>query len=162
MSTEIHTAISNLVIEDGSKEILCEPAYHPGKDSQSEAKGKFYAVLVGRQTGIFRDWDTVEPLVTNVSNCRHKSFATMVDARKYWQNYCRANHAHEPPTAIPPPYAIPQRLNPRFPFPATPNRSTQSSNSLESGPRAINMNQLFYVVRPLDPRLSGAALYSNR
>ncbi|KAF8871838.1 hypothetical protein BD779DRAFT_1477913 [Infundibulicybe gibba] len=122
----------------------------------------FYVVVVGRRTGIFRDWDTAKPFVAGVSNNQHKSFSTIVDAREYWDDYCRANHTHGPPQAVPSPYGTPQNLSPSSSPPTIPNRSIRLSNTPESGPQAMGSGQLFYVVRPVNPRSLGAAIYSNR
>lgn len=46
-------------------------------------KLKYYAVAVGRDTGIFDAWDDVEPLVSGYAGALHKSFNTRVHAEAW-------------------------------------------------------------------------------
>ncbi|KAF8881981.1 hypothetical protein BD779DRAFT_1473127 [Infundibulicybe gibba] len=91
----INAAIGSLTIQNSS--MLCDPPYHPGN-----IRGKFYVVLVGGQVGVFREWETVRPLVVGFYGSRHKSFTTLSDAHEYWYEYCRTAHSH--PAVVPPPY----------------------------------------------------------
>lgn len=45
--------------------------------------GKFYAVRIGRKTGIFKDWNICEKLVIGFSGAKHKSFKTREEAEAY-------------------------------------------------------------------------------
>ena len=45
------------------------------------AKQKFYVIWVGRSTGIFYDWPTVQGLVSGYPGARHRSFTTLAQAR---------------------------------------------------------------------------------
>ncbi|KAF8881351.1 hypothetical protein BD779DRAFT_1675491 [Infundibulicybe gibba] len=154
MSTELYASMNNLTIKENS---TCEPHYDAGNGT-----GKFYVIVMGRRTGIFRSWEAARPFVAGVSNNQHKSFSTIVDAREYWDDYCRANHTHVPPQAVPSPYSTPQNLSPSSSPPTLPNQSIRLSNTPESGPQAMGSGQLFYIVRPVNPRSLGAAIYSNR
>lgn len=44
---------------------------------------KYYAVLSGRQTGIFSSWEIVKPLVSGYPGAKHKSFKTLDEAKSY-------------------------------------------------------------------------------
>ena len=46
---------------------------------------KYYAVKVGKRTGIFRTWSEAEPLVKGYSGAKFKSFATKQEAEQYLQ-----------------------------------------------------------------------------
>ena len=50
------------------------------------AKKKFYAVAVGRQTGIFTDWTAAEKQVKGFPGARYKSFLSKADAEKWLQD----------------------------------------------------------------------------
>ncbi|KAF8885616.1 hypothetical protein BD779DRAFT_1471522 [Infundibulicybe gibba] len=144
MSTDIDTAIGNLTVQDGST--LCEPEYHPGSKN-----GKFYVILVGHELGVFRDWGTVEPLVSNFKGCRHKSFTTDLEARKYWHDYCREAHDHTASVPPPMPTSAPET-------PQSPGNSSQPVSMRPDEPT----RRVFYIVRPTNLHLPGASLYSNR
>ncbi|KAF8870063.1 hypothetical protein BD779DRAFT_1681450 [Infundibulicybe gibba] len=146
MPTDLDTALGNLSVKDNS--VLCEPSYHHGS-----GKGKFYVILVGRQLGIFRDWETVRPHVEGFNSCQHKSFTTFLDAREYWDTYCRATHSHG--TALPP-YIGYSTLAGTARAPTHSDEPTLPATSVRSD------RQIFYVVRPINARLAGASLYSNR
>ncbi|KAF4597825.1 hypothetical protein EYR38_006216 [Pleurotus pulmonarius] len=46
---------------------------------------RWYAVVIGRQVGVFQDWDNVvDDLVRGVPGGRCKSFATFADAQAYY------------------------------------------------------------------------------
>ena len=74
---------------------------------------KYYAVAVGRQTGIFTSWSFVRTLVSGYSGAIHKSFKTHDDALKYLQQY-QKNLTLEnqilPQQSIPIPQPIPQQI----------------------------------------------------
>ena len=67
------------------------------------AKNKFYAIRVGRKTGIFNSWDECSELVRNFSGAEYKSFSNIDDANEYMNpngertivenlaKYCREN-----------------------------------------------------------------------
>lgn len=46
---------------------------------------KYYAVAVGRQTGIFQDWDMVKSLVIGYSGSIYKGFKTLAEAQNFLQ-----------------------------------------------------------------------------
>ncbi|XP_058113254.1 uncharacterized protein LOC131256309 [Magnolia sinica] len=50
-------------------------------------KQKYYAVFVGRNPGIYATWDACNAQVNGFSGCRHKSFTTVEDATKAWNEY---------------------------------------------------------------------------
>ncbi|KAF8872188.1 hypothetical protein BD779DRAFT_1477680 [Infundibulicybe gibba] len=101
--------------------------------------------------GIFRDWGAVEPLISNFRGCRHKSFTTDLEARKYWHDYCREAHDHT--ASIPPP--MPTST------PETPQSPGNSSQPVSMRPDEPT-RRVFYIVRPTNLHLPGASLYSNR
>lgn len=43
-------------------------------------KGKYYVVSVGRQTGVFTDWNYVAQLVSGVPGNAHQSYKSKIDA----------------------------------------------------------------------------------
>ena len=45
--------------------------------------GKYYAVLKGREVGIFTSWTTTESLVKGYPGAKYKSFKTLPQAKKY-------------------------------------------------------------------------------
>lgn len=45
--------------------------------------GKYYAVANGHQTGIFRSWNEVRPLVNGYHGAKYKSFKTLPEAQNY-------------------------------------------------------------------------------
>lgn len=47
------------------------------------AKTKFYAVAVGRTTGIFTDWATTEKQVKGFAGAKYKSFSTRIEAESW-------------------------------------------------------------------------------
>ncbi|GAB1319874.1 hypothetical protein MFIFM68171_10084 [Madurella fahalii] len=47
---------------------------------------KFYAVRVGRSTGIYMSWEETRPLVNGFKGSDHKSFSTREDAEAYLRN----------------------------------------------------------------------------
>lgn len=50
------------------------------------AKKKFYAVAVGKNTGIYTDWATTEKQVKGVAGAKYKSFGTRQEAENWLQN----------------------------------------------------------------------------
>lgn len=50
------------------------------------AKKKFYAVAVGRKTGIFTDWVSTEKLVKGYAGAKYKSFPTRQEAEAWLAN----------------------------------------------------------------------------
>lgn len=52
---------------------------HGGRDPPR----RFYAVARGRVTGIYTNWDEVEPLVTRFPNARHRAFRTFEEAQDF-------------------------------------------------------------------------------
>lgn len=47
------------------------------------AKQKYYAVKLGRQTGIFNTWDECKEQVIGFKNAEYKSFGSIIDANAY-------------------------------------------------------------------------------
>ena len=47
------------------------------------ATKKYYAVKVGRETGIFTSWDACKAQVQGYSGAVYKSFATLAEAQEY-------------------------------------------------------------------------------
>ncbi|KAF8877543.1 hypothetical protein BD779DRAFT_1677298 [Infundibulicybe gibba] len=161
MPTDLDTALGNLSVKDNS--VLCEPLYHHGS-----GKGKFYVILVGpswefsvtgKSCNAFASAvkpvvrETVRPHVEGFNSCQHKSFTTFLDAREYWDTYCRATHSHG--TALPP-YIGYSTLAGTARAPTHSDEPTLPATSVRSD------RQIFYVVRPINARLAGASLYSNR
>ncbi|GLC55386.1 hypothetical protein PLESTB_000981800 [Pleodorina starrii] len=56
-----------------------------GRRSRRRA-GPFYAVAVGRKTGVFRTWDEAEPSVRGFSGAVYKKFSTEAEARVFVQS----------------------------------------------------------------------------
>lgn len=50
------------------------------------AKKKFYAVAVGRESGIFTDWPTTETLVKGFPGAKYKSFPSQAAAERWLEN----------------------------------------------------------------------------
>lgn len=53
------------------------------QDGDLNPPRKFYAVVRGRQIGIFTSWNIVEPLVSGFPSARFKSFRRRSDAEVY-------------------------------------------------------------------------------
>ena len=49
------------------------------------AKTKYYAVKVGKNTGVFQTWAQCEEQIKGVSGAQYKSFTTLEDAERYIQ-----------------------------------------------------------------------------
>ena len=47
---------------------------------------KYYAVKVGRETGIYTSWEEAEKLVKGYSDAKYKSFKTKKDADHYMKD----------------------------------------------------------------------------
>lgn len=48
-----------------------------------EMSNKYYSVTTGRETGIFRSWGAVKPLVNGYPGAKYKSFKTLEEAQNY-------------------------------------------------------------------------------
>lgn len=59
-------------------------------------KKKFYAVAVGRSTGIFADWATAEKQVKGFAAAKFKSFPTRAEAEAWLQSPVYAKKEHGP------------------------------------------------------------------
>ncbi|KAM6538008.1 hypothetical protein FALCPG4_003896 [Fusarium falciforme] len=44
---------------------------------------KFYAVAIGRTTGVFATWDETKPQVNGYSGAKHKSFKSREEAQEF-------------------------------------------------------------------------------
>lgn len=53
-----------------------------GKNMSKNKRG-YYAVVVGRQTGIFDDWETCKNQVHKYEGCKFKKFDTEIEALNY-------------------------------------------------------------------------------
>ncbi|KAF8877986.1 hypothetical protein BD779DRAFT_1474969 [Infundibulicybe gibba] len=85
--------------------------------------------------------ETVRPHVEGFNSCQHKSFTTFLDAREYWDTYCRATHSHG--TALPPYIGYSTLAGTAW----APTHSDEPTLPATS---------------PINARLAGASLYSNR
>ena len=47
------------------------------------AKKKYYAVKIGRKTGIYETWEECEMQVKGISGAQYKSFSNIEDAQNY-------------------------------------------------------------------------------
>ncbi|TDH66164.1 uncharacterized protein CCR75_002740 [Bremia lactucae] len=52
-------------------------------------KNGYYAVAVGRSTGIFTTWDECNEQVKRFSGCKHKKFKTQIEAQAYLDAFTR-------------------------------------------------------------------------
>lgn len=52
---------------------------------------KYYAVAVGRQTGIFQDWESVKILVNGYNGAVYKGFKSKQEAEQYLQPYSNSS-----------------------------------------------------------------------
>ncbi|KAJ4313858.1 hypothetical protein N0V84_009213 [Fusarium piperis] len=48
---------------------------------------KFYAVAIGRTTGVFETWEETKSQVNGYSGARHKSFKSREDAQEFVDQY---------------------------------------------------------------------------
>ncbi|KPM44227.1 hypothetical protein AK830_g2392 [Neonectria ditissima] len=44
---------------------------------------KYYAVAVGKETGVFETWEQTKPLVTGSKGAKHQSFRTYEEAAEF-------------------------------------------------------------------------------
>ncbi|KAH7127411.1 hypothetical protein EDB81DRAFT_141525 [Dactylonectria macrodidyma] len=70
-------------------------------------KMKFYAVAVGRETGIFETWDKTSLLVTGFKGAIHKAFSTREAALEFLQLHGSQSAAPKPFKITTKPISIP-------------------------------------------------------
>ncbi|RSL56991.1 Ribonuclease H [Fusarium duplospermum] len=64
---------------------------------------KFYAVAIGRITGIFETWDETKAQVNGYSGARHKSFKSRKEAQEF---IYRHKNESDPDWMPPPPKPV--------------------------------------------------------
>jgi len=71
-------------------------ADNPSANMPKRKKGpKFYAVAVGRNTGIYSTWDECQSQVKGFSNARFKSFSTVEEAESFIATSSKSNKSAE-------------------------------------------------------------------
>lgn len=53
---------------------------------------KYYAVAIGKETGLFTSWSQVEPLVKGFPGAKHKSFSSMALAQEYLDQHVTSSY----------------------------------------------------------------------
>ncbi|KAJ3752627.1 hypothetical protein EV360DRAFT_88565 [Lentinula raphanica] len=113
------TSLSTMQVTRTECPTCVPPVYESSSPMRRSGRSyQYYAVFVGDQPGLYRDWADASARVTNYPGNMHKGYDTYEQALAGWRQHCHGFHKHPPGFTDGTMFISPEV--PRSPTPVTP------------------------------------------